>query len=125
MDVRLPENGETADDKITTVVCPDIIVVCDESKLSDDRCCTGAPDLVVEIASPSTSHYDMHRKYELYERHGVLEYWIVEPVEHWIRVFTRGVDGKYGDGVLYEAGTVPVGILGGELIELSDIFKRK
>jgi Uma2 family endonuclease len=100
-----------------------VIVVCDESKLLDDRCCVGAPDLVIEIASPSTSHYDLHWKYELYEREGVREYWVVEPMEHWIRVFTRGVDGKYGDGVLYESGVVPVSIFGGAGIELRDIFK--
>jgi hypothetical protein len=40
-----------------------------------------------------------------------------------VRVFTPDGEGKYGDGVLYESGAVPVGIFGGELIELTDIFK--
>jgi Uma2 family endonuclease len=121
-DVRLPEGNSTEDNKITTVVCPDIIVVCDVSKLSDDRCCTGAPDLVIEIQSPSTSHYDMDTKLHLYERHGVREYWVVDPIKRWVRVFTPGVDGLYGTGVLYASGFVPVSIFGGELISISDIF---
>lgn len=52
LDVRLPVNGESAG-RTTTVVCPDVIVVCDPSKLPDDHCCVGAPDLVVEIQSLS------------------------------------------------------------------------
>jgi Uma2 family endonuclease len=124
MDVCFPEGDELSADRIRTVVCPDVIVVCDASKVSE-YCCVGAPDLVIEILSPSTSHRDQHYKYELYERHGVREYWVVDPVGEWIRVFTLGVDGRYGDGVLYERGSsVPVGIFGGALIEFSAIFKQ-
>ena len=57
-DVRLPKNGETTDDKIYTVVQPDICVVCDMSKL-DKRGCCGAPDLIVEVLSPSTLKRDV------------------------------------------------------------------
>ena len=53
-DVRLPKNGETADNKIYSVVQPDICVVCDLSKI-DRRGCLGAPDLIVEIQSPTTA----------------------------------------------------------------------
>jgi Uma2 family endonuclease len=123
MDVRFPVGSETSAEKIRTVVCPDVIVVCDRNQV-DEFCCVGAPDLVIEIQSPSTSHRDLHYKYELYEREGVREYWVVYPLDRCIRVFTLSADGKYGDGVLYESGVVPVGIFGGAGIELSDIFKQ-
>ena len=75
-DVRFPKNGETAHDKIDTVVQPDICVICDLSKL-DDRGCCGAPEMIVEVLSPSTAKKDMTEKFNLYEEHGVKEYWIV------------------------------------------------
>ncbi len=75
-DVRLPVSSE-ADDETGTVVQPDISVFCGESKL-DDKGARGAPDLVVEILSPSTSGRDTIVKRALYERHGVPEYWIVD-----------------------------------------------
>jgi len=76
-DVRIPHRKE-ADDKIDCVVQPDITVVCTPEKL-DDRGCRGAPDLVVEILSPSTASYDAIRKRRFYERVGVKEYWLVDP----------------------------------------------
>ena len=57
---------------------PDISVICDTSKL-DDRGCNGAPDLVVEVVSPSSRKMDYFRKNALYSESGVLEYWIVDP----------------------------------------------
>jgi Uma2 family endonuclease len=114
-------NGETEDNKIYTVVQPDISVICDLSKLKGSGC-VGAPDLVVEIQSPSTSYDDLHRKYDLYERHGVREYWVVYLPDHLLRVFTLGADGKYGEGVEYNSGVVPIGIFGGIGIELGSIF---
>ena len=68
------EDEEEAD----TVVQPDLLVICDRKKVVK-RGCIGAPDLVVEILSPSTALKDMTVKHELYERHGVREYWIVDP----------------------------------------------
>jgi Uma2 family endonuclease len=119
--VRLPINGEV-DGKTETVLLPDVCVLCDLSKLSGGGC-IGAPDLVIEIQSPRTMEYDMTVKYDLYERHGVREYWIVQPLDHWVKVFVLGIDGKYSPGVVYESGSVPVSIFGGALIELSSIFE--
>ena len=76
-DVRLPTKG-TADNQIYTIVQPDLCVVCDLEKI-DGRGCIGAPDLVVEILSPSNSRKDLKDKYEIYEEAGVPEYWIVDP----------------------------------------------
>jgi len=121
-DVRFPKNGETADDKIDTVVQPDICVICDLSKL-DERGCCGAPDMIVEILSPSTAKRDMTEKFSLYEEFGVKEYWIVHPQEQAINVFLLQENGKYDEGTLYEwGGKIPVSIFDNYLIDLNDIF---
>jgi len=79
-DVRIPAKGTkgTTDNQIYTIVQPDLCVVCDLEKI-DGRGCIGAPDLVVEILSPSNSRKDLKDKYEIYEEAGVPEYWIVDP----------------------------------------------
>ncbi len=61
-----------------TVVEPDISIICDPNKLTD-RGCTGAPDWIVEIISPSTASHDYIYKLNLYAKAGVREYWIVDP----------------------------------------------
>jgi Uma2 family endonuclease len=93
-DVRLPHKNE-ADAKIETVVQPDLSVICDLSKL-DNLGCRGAPDWIIEILSPSTALKDMNTKRSLYEQHGVKEYWIVHPEEHWIMVYTLNELARYG-----------------------------
>ena len=122
-DVRLPKNGETSNEKIYTVVQPDICVVCDPSKLDDAGCC-GAPDMIVEILSPSTAKRDLFDKYILYEKNGVKEYWAVHAKDKAITVFLLQTDGKYGNGQVYELpGKVPINIFDGYLIDLDDIFR--
>lgn len=78
-DVKLHKSNESSREA-ETVVQPDLCVVCDKNKI-DHRGCKGAPDLVVEILSPSSSNVDLNDKYELYEENGVREYWIVYPGE--------------------------------------------
>ena len=77
-DVRLSKKKK--DKLIKTVVQPDICVICDEKKL-DERGCLGAPDLIVEILSRSTSKKDLNDKKDLYEENDVVEYWVVHPTE--------------------------------------------
>jgi len=121
-DVRFPKQGESADDKIDTVVQPDICVVCDLSKL-DYRGCCGAPDMIVEILSPSTNKKDVTEKFALYEESGVKEYWIVYPSDKVIHVFLLQGNGKYDEGIIYERDEkIPVHIFNDHLIDLSDIF---
>ena len=58
---------------------PDISVICDHSKLTD-KGCSGAPDLMIEVVSPSSSRMDYIIKLNLYMSAGVREYWIVDPL---------------------------------------------
>jgi Uma2 family endonuclease len=122
-DVRLPKKGETADHKIDTVVQPDICVICDLSKL-DARGCCGAPDMIVEILSPSTFKKDAVEKFALYEESGVKEYWMVHPEAKAINVYILQENGKYNDGITYEwEKKVPVHIFDDYLIDMDDIFE--
>ncbi len=125
-DVRLPLNGETADDEIYNVVQPDICVICDLSKL-DERGCIGAPDLIVEVFSPSTGKRDMNEKYFLYEAAGVKEYWLVYPDSKAVTKFLLHDDGKYDDGTTYEVingeTKVPIEVLEGLVVDLEDLFQ--
>ena len=122
-DVRLPKNGETANDKIDTVVQPDICVICDESKL-DEAGCIGAPDLIVEVQSPSTAKRDLREKFDLYEQSGVKEYWVVYPTDKGLTVYILQENGKYDNGTTYEmSGKVPVGIFEGLEIDLKELFE--
>lgn len=65
---------------------PDISVICDPKKLTP-RGCTGAPDWIIEIVSPSTASHDYIRKLKLYADAGVKEYWIVDPDKKSVYVY--------------------------------------
>lgn len=86
-DVRLTPLEPNSDNESFTVVQPDIVVVCDQSKLAD-RGYLGTPDLVIEILSPATASKDLMVKRDLYERHGVREYWLVHPTYHFFMIYT-------------------------------------
>jgi len=121
-DVRLPESG-TSDDSITTVVQPDLVVVCDPAKL-DKRGALCPPDLVVEIVSPTSAARDMKEKVHLYEKHGITEYWIVHPEEAIVMVY-RHVDGAYGRPDVFAGDdTIEVGVLPGLTIAINEIFPQ-
>jgi Uma2 family endonuclease len=91
-DVRLPVSRKKGQD--TTVVQPDLCVICDEKKL-DQKGCAGAPDLVIEILSPGNSRKEMREKFEVYEEAGVREYWIVDPERESVISYVLNKQGKY------------------------------
>ena len=93
VDVLLPAPDE-ADDHVTTVVQPDILVVCDPAKLTE-RNIRGARDWIIEVLSPATARHDHLTKRALYERAGVREYWLVHPVDRVITVYVLK-DGHFG-----------------------------
>lgn len=124
-DVRLTVNAETENNKVYTVVQPDICIICDLSKL-DDRGCIGVPDMIIEISSPANSKCNVEEKFELYQKHGVREYWIIFPYEKTFSVFLlNDISGKYDfRGMFAEDSKVSVNIFDGELIiDLAEIFE--
>ena len=76
------------------IVKPDIFVVCDKNKLTEKNV-QGAPDLVIEILSPSTALKDRNQKFNLYKNYGVREYWIVDPYYLIIEVYDFVNEEKY------------------------------
>ncbi|MBT3274006.1 MAG: Uma2 family endonuclease [Spirochaetales bacterium] len=99
-DVFLPESSEIEEDSIDTVVQPDLAVICDTGKLNQ-RGCLGPPDLIVEIISPYTSKKDLNEKFQLYESSGVKEYWIFDPGNKSLQLFSPQDSAHYDDGRVY------------------------
>ncbi|WP_137402653.1 Uma2 family endonuclease [Echinicola rosea] len=121
-DVRLPHQSKV-DKDISTVVQPDLCVICDRAKL-DDRGCIGAPDLVVEILSPGNNRLELQNKYELYLESGVKEYWIIHPDEQTLLVYTL-VKGKYVPSQLMTSGDmVRSKAVEGFELDLEDFFSK-
>jgi Uma2 family endonuclease len=86
-DVRLMNFKEsTTENKIFSVVQPDLCVICDRSKV-DLKGCLGSPDLVVEILSLGNSKKEMDTKFDLYQENKILEYWIVDPFQKIILIY--------------------------------------
>ena len=122
-DVRLTHFSTQKNKEITTVVQPDICVICDPAKL-DDRGCLGAPDLIIEILSPGNSKKEMKDKYEIYQETGVLEYWLVSPIERSVQVFQLNEQGKYiGIQPFVEDDIITTPILPGLAINLMEVFE--
>ena len=91
---------------------PDISVICDKNKL-DEKGCHGAPDWIIEVASPSTQGYDASTKLRKYKETGVREYWIIMPEEE--RIFVHFFEHKLM--ILYKFGDkIPVNIYDGDLL---------
>ena len=114
-DVRL--NADSHDD---TIVQPDLVIVCDSTKL-DDRGCKGVPDMIVEVLSPSSVKHDRFVKLHLYQKAGVCEYWIVDPDSKTVSVYILE-NGKYIAAAYCGEDIVTVRILQGCKIALSDVF---
>lgn len=103
-----------------TYVEPDISVICDKNKL-DDRGCKGAPDLVIEVVSPSSRKMDYRTKMTLYADAGVREYWIVDPEKERTTVYLYEEDAA--PTIIPFNQPVPVGIYTDLEITISDLLK--
>jgi Uma2 family endonuclease len=104
---------------------PDLLFLSsDRLDLIGERAIEGAPDLVVEVLSPSTAGYDLRQKRDAYERHGVKEYWIVDPAARRIEVYALE-DGRFRKiDEAREGGGVRSRILTGMEIAWSAVFTR-
>jgi Uma2 family endonuclease len=121
--VKLMKDGEKKNEDIKKVVEPDITVVCDKSKL-DEKGCNGAPDLIVEILSPSSIKMDRFMKFNSYEKAGVREYWLVEPEGKLVSVFVLQNDLRYGRPEIYtEEDKIKVSIFSDLIIDLKPVFE--
>jgi len=121
-DVRLPKSLKEGESD--TVLQPDIVVICDRTKL-DKQGCNGAPDIVIEILSSDNSNREMKDKFELYEASLVKEYWIVDPVHEDVTIYTLDQKNNYIGSRPYLAGdSIPSSIFEGFSIEASEVFEE-
>lgn len=122
--VRLFERDGDSPEDVDTMVEPDISVVCDRNKL-DKHGCKGAPDLIVEVLSPSTQRHDRFVKLALYQRAGVREYWIVEPETQTVQVMLQDANGVLQLHEVYGFGDIArVNVLDGCFIDLGKVFSE-
>ncbi|MBI4595984.1 MAG: Uma2 family endonuclease [Candidatus Tectomicrobia bacterium] len=102
---------------------PDIIFIAQERlHIIKKEKVEGAPDLVVEILSPSTAYYDLKHKKTIYGKHGVREYWIVDPVEKSIEVYENNKGELLLAAQAIKEGKVISQIVAGFEVELTTIF---
>ena len=121
-DVRLFYEEDESDD---TVVQPDITVICDKNKRGKEGG-RGAPDLVVEILSPSNTANELQRKFALYRDAGVQEYWVIYSDFKSLTVYLFDKDKKQFTGSTFnEKASVPVTVLDGLIIELEPVFSAE
>ena len=103
-----------------TVVQPDVVVICDPKKMENGNRVIGAPDIAVEVLSPSTTPKDWNIKMRLYERQGVKEYWIVSPND---RTIYQNVlkEGQY-ETITRSDGQLTTEILEGFSLDIEALF---
>ena len=116
-DVRLFPADDNSD---STIVQPDIVVICNRSIIRGTGC-AGAPDMVVEVLSPGTARLDRLVKFQLYQKAGVREYWIVDLETKTVSVHILK-DGEYMTKAYGNADSAPVHVLEGLSINLADVF---
>ena len=119
-DVRLAIYDETGDDVIN-IVQPDVMVFCDENK-HDEKGGIAAPDITIEILSPSTMQNDRYRKYNLYEKAGVREYWIVDGANKTVEIFVLENEKFTLRDFLLNEDIITSSVLESLKIKVSDIF---
>lgn len=115
--------NKTSDDQIYTVVQPDLSNITDLSKL-DDRGCLGAPEFIIEISTKETAKRDTKDKFNIYQEHGVREYWIIHPNDETVNVFVLDENGKLQfKGIFSGDDKILVYIFNGDfLVDLTEVF---
>jgi Uma2 family endonuclease len=120
LDIRLPRSTEP-DDQVDTVVQPDVFIVCDLQKI-DARGVRGAPDWLAEVLSPSTARHDQVRKIPVYERAGVREVWLINPIKQTLTLY-RLAEGHYGRATTLELeGRTPLMAVPGVSIDWGEVL---
>jgi Uma2 family endonuclease len=116
-DVRLFYTEDESDD---TVVQPDLMIICDKSKLATEGC-RGAPDFVAEILSPSNTAIEMEKKFNLYMKAGVREYWVIDPENKGLKAHSFK-DNQIFTRTYASIGIVSVDAISGLNIVLEKVF---
>lgn len=122
-DVCLFGNKNEWNYRSDTIVQPDLSIICDQDKIDPHHGCNGAPDMVLEVVSPSSQRYDRLVKLNLYQRAGIKEYWVVEPATNTVAVYLL----EEGTFKLIEVATAKdilrVNVLKSCYVDLSRVFE--
>lgn len=106
------------------VAQPDLLWIAENSRCKvGAKYLEGPPDLIIEIFSPGTTKRDKSDKFSLYERFGIREYWMVDPVEKYVEVYVWDAGKFVRQGVYGENDQFISAILAGKTVELSEVFK--
>lgn len=120
-DLSIPNENEI-EDETSTVVQPDLVVICDKNGLRGTGY-YGVPPLIIEILSPSTARRDKLYKLNKYEASGVKEYWMIEPDVKLVSVFQLQENKKYSRPEIYtEEDSIEVSIFPDLIIDLKPVF---
>lgn len=121
-DVRLVRETDS-NEKIVNVVQPDLCVVCDLNKL-DEMGCLGAPNLIIEILSPSSSKKDAQFKFDLYQEFGVREYWLVHTTDLLVDVFDLQKDQFELRKIYAVQDKIESSSVSGLIVDLKEVFEN-
>ena len=104
------------------VVQPDVFVVCDPEKITKENV-QGAPDLVIEVLSPSTAKKDRWEKLKLYERFGVVEYILIDPDGQYAERYLQGAGGLFDQREIFDTNQrIPLRSISGLELPLWEVF---
>ncbi len=123
-DVKLYDRRKSLlqDRDVFSVVQPDLCVICDKEKLTEQGC-DGAPDWIIEILSPGNSQRELRLKFQLYQESAVTEYWIVHPYEQTLYQFVLDEQEKYQLHAMHPGDEIATPYLFPDLqIDLNDVF---
>jgi Uma2 family endonuclease len=115
--VRLPKHNE-ANEHVRTVFEPDVLVVCDPSKIERTGI-RGAPDFIIEVLSPSTASFDQIEKRHAYGAAGVRELWLVEIASGVLTIYRTGEGGFAPATIVRAEGVIAIEALPGVSIDLA------
>ncbi len=108
------------------IVQPDLLFIShSRAELIDTKGILGAPDLVVEVLSPSTGYYDLTHKRKAYETAGVKEYWLVNPEFRSIKRLVLEANGYASVQDVEQTGTVTSDVIEGFSVELAEVFGKR
>ncbi len=123
-DVKLYDRRKSLlkDQEAFSVVQPDLCVICDPGKLTQQGC-DGSPDWIIEVLSPGNSKKEARLKFDLYQENGVTEYWMVHPYEQTVYQFVLDDAGKYQLHALHAGDEIAIPYLFPDLqIDLTEVF---
>lgn len=103
------------------LVIPHLVIICDKEELNDKRY-EGVPNLIVEILSPSNQHHDLIIKMNLYAKYGVEEYWIVNPMNQSVSIYTLDNEQHYIQDIVKTSGIVESKLYPGLVVDLNKLF---